>query len=156
MYGVGERMLLRHLLEEEGRSQSAATRELGVNRSTVHRWIGGSHPSGRPSCMMRPNDSRAVRAPTMTTPAGRPRQGLRLVEHPSAREDGAVWCAGASPAVGPLARAETETWLAIRVVKGAVNRDGARRLAQLQEVQAIVRWRRSGCRDEALSFRIPC
>jgi transposase len=39
MYGVRERMLLRHLLEEEGRSQSAAARELGVNRSTLHRWI---------------------------------------------------------------------------------------------------------------------
>jgi transposase len=39
MYGVRERMLLRHLLEVEGRSRSAAARELGINRSTLRRWI---------------------------------------------------------------------------------------------------------------------
>ena len=39
MYGVRERMLLRHLLDVEGRSRSAAARELGVNRSTLRRWI---------------------------------------------------------------------------------------------------------------------
>jgi len=39
MYGVRERMLLRHLLDQEGRSQSAAAREIGVDRSTLHRWI---------------------------------------------------------------------------------------------------------------------
>ena len=39
MYGVRERMLLRHRVEGEGRSQSAAAREVGVNRSTLQRWI---------------------------------------------------------------------------------------------------------------------
>lgn len=39
MYGVRERMLLRHLVEVEGRSQSAAARELGINRKTLQRWI---------------------------------------------------------------------------------------------------------------------
>ena len=39
MYGVHARMLLRHLLDVEGRSQSAAAREVGVNRSTLRRWI---------------------------------------------------------------------------------------------------------------------
>jgi transposase len=32
-------MLLRHLVEVEGRSQSAAAREVGVDRSTLRRWI---------------------------------------------------------------------------------------------------------------------
>lgn len=39
MYGVRERMLLRHLVEHEGRSLTAAAREVGVHRSTLHRWI---------------------------------------------------------------------------------------------------------------------
>jgi len=39
MYGVHARMLLRHLIEVEGRSQSAAAREVGVNRSTLRRWL---------------------------------------------------------------------------------------------------------------------
>ena len=38
MYGVRERMLLRHLLEA-GQSKSAAARQLGVDRSTLRRWI---------------------------------------------------------------------------------------------------------------------
>lgn len=39
MYGVRERMLLRHLVEQEGRSLSAAAREIGIHRATLHRWI---------------------------------------------------------------------------------------------------------------------
>ena len=38
MHGVRERVLLRHLLEQDV-SLSAAARQLGVHRSTVHRWI---------------------------------------------------------------------------------------------------------------------
>lgn len=38
MYGVRERVLLRHLLEQDI-SIAAAARELGVHRTTVHRWI---------------------------------------------------------------------------------------------------------------------
>lgn len=39
MYGVRERMPLRHLVEVEGRTQSAAARELGIHRKTLQRWI---------------------------------------------------------------------------------------------------------------------
>src|SRR5512133_1323960 len=39
MYGVRERMLLRHLVEVEGSTQSAAARELGIHRKTLQRWI---------------------------------------------------------------------------------------------------------------------
>jgi len=39
MYGVRERMLLRHLVEVEGRTHSAAARELGIHRKTLQRWI---------------------------------------------------------------------------------------------------------------------
>lgn len=38
MHGVRERVLLRHLLEQDV-SISAAARQLGVHRATVHRWI---------------------------------------------------------------------------------------------------------------------
>ena len=38
MHGVRERVLLRHLLEQDV-SLSAAARQLGVHRTTVHRWI---------------------------------------------------------------------------------------------------------------------
>lgn len=39
MYGVRERMLLRQLVEGEGRTQSAAARELGIHRRTLQRWV---------------------------------------------------------------------------------------------------------------------
>jgi transposase len=39
MYEVRERMLLRQLVEVEGRTQSAAARELGIHRKTLQRWI---------------------------------------------------------------------------------------------------------------------
>jgi len=39
MYGVRERMLLRHLVEIEGQPLSAAARAIGVHRKTLHRWI---------------------------------------------------------------------------------------------------------------------
>ena len=39
MYGVRERMLLRHMVEVEGRSQSEAARAIGVDRKTLRRWI---------------------------------------------------------------------------------------------------------------------
>ncbi len=38
MYGVRERVLLRHLLEQDV-SIAAASRKLGVHRATLHRWI---------------------------------------------------------------------------------------------------------------------
>jgi transposase len=38
MYGVRERVLLRHLLAE-GQSLSATARQLGVHRATLHRWL---------------------------------------------------------------------------------------------------------------------
>jgi transposase len=38
MHGVRERVLLRHLLEQDV-SISDAARRLGVHRTTVHRWI---------------------------------------------------------------------------------------------------------------------
>ena len=38
MHGVRERVLLRHLLEQDV-SISAAARQLGVHRATVHRWL---------------------------------------------------------------------------------------------------------------------
>lgn len=38
MHGVRERVLLRHLLEQD-LTISAAARQLGVHRTTVHRWI---------------------------------------------------------------------------------------------------------------------
>jgi hypothetical protein len=39
MYGVRERMLLRHLVETEGLTQTAAAHQLGVHRKTLQRWI---------------------------------------------------------------------------------------------------------------------
>ncbi len=38
MYGVRERVLLRHLLAE-GQSLSATARQRGVHRATLHRWL---------------------------------------------------------------------------------------------------------------------
>lgn len=39
MYGVCERILLRHLVETDGLMQTAAAHQLGVQRKTLQRWI---------------------------------------------------------------------------------------------------------------------
>ena len=70
MFGRERRMLLRHYLEQ-GTSQSALARQLGVSRDTIHRWI-------RAGDLDRDLDDEAVRYGPRPSVATKLARGLRI------------------------------------------------------------------------------